>query len=55
MVPANVRHYRVDDYEVSARTLAALSDAELLRVPTLGRKTLDEIKRLLRALGDERV
>jgi DNA-directed RNA polymerase alpha subunit len=34
--------------------LAALSDAELLRVPTLGRKTLDEVKQLLRALGVER-
>jgi len=39
---------------VTIGQLAALSDAELLRVPTLGRKTLDKIKQLLRALGVER-
>jgi DNA-directed RNA polymerase alpha subunit len=40
---------------VTIGQLAALSDAELLSVPTLGRKTLDEIKELLRTLSVERV
>jgi DNA-directed RNA polymerase alpha subunit len=37
------------------RKLAALRDAELLRVPALGRKTLGKMKQQLRALAVEQV
>ena len=69
-VPVEIRDQRIDDYGVSARTLnclrshrppivtigqlAVLSNAELPRVPTLGRKTFDKIRQLLRALGVQR-